>query len=83
MVKLNYLLAYFLSGRGFDGLVKTIGKEYFVSTKTAQKEAHKIIANLKTGRLEKLKGEIPCELITATRKEKENKNNEKINMALL
>ena len=74
MVKLNYLLAYFLSGRGFDGLVKSIEREYFVSTKTAQKEAHKMIANLRSGRLENLKGKIPCELITATRKEKENKN---------
>jgi hypothetical protein len=70
MVKLNYLLAYFLSGRGFDGLVKTIRKEYFVSTKTAQKEAHKMIANLRSGRLQKLKGEVPCELITVIRKGK-------------
>ena len=71
VVKLNYLLAYFLSGHGFDGLVKTIEKEYFVSTKTAQKEAHKMIANLRSGRLQKLKGQVPCELITVIRKGKQ------------
>jgi len=54
VVRINYLLAFVLSGRGFDGLVDAISYEYCVSKKTAAKKAFKIIDIIRSGKLERL-----------------------------